>query len=267
MARKGGENGIDVIQADSAKMRMVGDADVDLIVTSPPYFSKETELLLEKPRKEQNNYEEVSQQITHFGLSLRPIFDEMYRVLDRGRALILQTKDLRYGDFLIPLASLHEDLALSCGFRLVTRVNWLSTPVSRFRIPGFLKRPRRNHLRVLDTEVFLVFSHSDGLKRGSRIDELNQDTAYQLIQPLWRMPPSVGGNTHKYGSPASLVSKMIDLYSETGDLVLDPFAGYGTTLIEAKRLGRRAIGYELEADNVSECEVKLERLQSKVNEE
>jgi site-specific DNA-methyltransferase (adenine-specific) len=39
--------------------------------------------------------------------------------------------------------------------------------------------------------------------------------------------------------------RLIRLFSYPGEIVLDPFAGTGTTLLAAKRLERRAVGYEL----------------------
>lgn len=44
---------------------------------------------------------------------------------------------------------------------------------------------------------------------------------------------------------SQIPATLIGLLSEPGDLILDPFAGSGTTLVEAQRLGRRSIGIDL----------------------
>ncbi len=254
-----------VVQGNSASMRFVKDAEVDLIVTSPPYFPEDVEQLLAKPRVEQNEFEHVEARITEFALTLRPIFTDLKRVLKPGCALILQTKDIRYGDFLIPLADLHQEIASNSGFRLVTRVLWLSTPGSRKRLPKFIQTKRRRDFRVLDTEVFMVFSHPEGLLQGAPIVSLKKEDVFDMIQPLWRLSPNGGARTHKYGSPKNVVSRLIELFSEPKDLVLDPFVGYGTTLVEAKRLGRRAIGYDVEAQCVRMAEDNLDHLNAGKN--
>ena len=43
----------------------------------------------------------------------------------------------------------------------------------------------------------------------------------------------------------ALVEHFLDLFTEPGDLVLDPFVGFGTTIRVAERMGRRAIGIEM----------------------
>lgn len=43
----------------------------------------------------------------------------------------------------------------------------------------------------------------------------------------------------------ALAERVIKMYTASGDLVLDPFVGVGTTLVAAKRLNRRGIGIEL----------------------
>lgn len=45
--------------------------------------------------------------------------------------------------------------------------------------------------------------------------------------------------------PKQIAYRLIKLYSFVGDIVLNPFAGSGTTLVVAKSLKRNFIGYEL----------------------
>jgi tRNA G10 N-methylase Trm11 len=43
-----------------------------------------------------------------------------------------------------------------------------------------------------------------------------------------------------------LARRIVDTYSQPGDLVVDPMCGIGTTVVEAATVGRRAVGVELE---------------------
>ena len=45
--------------------------------------------------------------------------------------------------------------------------------------------------------------------------------------------------------PVALAERAIRMYSKVGDLVMDPFAGTGSTIIAAQGMGRRAVGFEL----------------------
>lgn len=50
--------------------------------------------------------------------------------------------------------------------------------------------------------------------------------------------------THPFQKPLSLLERLIRIYSNPDDIIFDPFAGSGSTLIAAERQGRRAIGCE-----------------------
>lgn len=61
--------------------------------------------------------------------------------------------------------------------------------------------------------------------------------------------------------PIALPSKCIELFTHQGELVLDPFAGVGTTLIAAQDLNRNAIGFDLNKKYVDFIEKRLSQSQ------
>lgn len=63
--------------------------------------------------------------------------------------------------------------------------------------------------------------------------------------------------------PEKLVSLLIELSSDEGDLVLDPFAGSGTTLACAKRMKRNYLGFEINPDYVKLINDRLEKVKWK----
>ena len=52
---------------------------------------------------------------------------------------------------------------------------------------------------------------------------------------------------HPTSKPVELLSRLIRNSSQRGDVVLDPFAGSGSTLIACEQLGRRCVAVELDA--------------------
>jgi len=65
---------------------------------------------------------------------------------------------------------------------------------------------------------------------------------------VWSMPPESAQRVgHPAPFPVELPEQLIRLYTFKGDLILDPFMGSGSSLVAAARLGRRYIGYDLDA--------------------
>lgn len=76
---------------------------------------------------------------------------------------------------------------------------------------------------------------------------------------VWTCPRVEGA--HPTQKPIALIREFIMLFSQPRDLVLDPWAGSGTTLRAAKDVGRRAVGIEI---NARHCRTAATRLQQAV---
>ena len=251
-----------MIHGNGADMAQVANGTADLVITSPPYFSEETEALLKRggPFSTQD-LDTVRAQATEFALTLRPVFAEVARVLAPGRAFVLQTKDLRVGDFLLELADLHREMAESVGLYLCTRVLW-ERPWRRRRGIGrrelIESAQSVGGFRADDVEEFLIFSDAGGLLPRDAVVELPEAEIRECVRPLWVLPPGAGPRPHPYQSPASVLRRLMTLLSAPGDVVVDPFAGHATVLRIAVRMGRRAIGYEIDRGYAETAERLLE---------
>lgn len=69
---------------------------------------------------------------------------------------------------------------------------------------------------------------------------------------------------HPCQMPEALLERIVRVSSNMGDVVLDPFAGSGTTLAVAKRLGRQYLGIELSAEYAEKVRERLERVQGEL---
>lgn len=68
-------------------------------------------------------------------------------------------------------------------------------------------------------------------------------------------------NTHPSVKPVSLMEHLLTLVHRPGGLILDPFAGSGSTLVAAKRLEMRCLGIEVDKDYYEIAGRRLEEVQ------
>ncbi len=67
---------------------------------------------------------------------------------------------------------------------------------------------------------------------------------------------------HPCQMPEGVLERIVRASSRPGDLVLDPFAGSGTTLAVAKRLGRNYLGMELSQEYAEQVRLRLDAVRS-----
>jgi site-specific DNA-methyltransferase (adenine-specific) len=66
---------------------------------------------------------------------------------------------------------------------------------------------------------------------------------------------------HPTQKPVGLLKQLIELFTDPGDVVIDPVAGSGSTLIAAERLNRKAYGFEIKKDFYLKAKAWLEEEQ------
>jgi site-specific DNA-methyltransferase (adenine-specific) len=70
-----------------------------------------------------------------------------------------------------------------------------------------------------------------------------------------------GEHYHPTQKPVALMRWLIERFTKTGERILDPYMGSGSTLVAAKSVDRRAIGIEIEERY---CEIAAKRLAQSV---
>ena len=83
------------------------------------------------------------------------------------------------------------------------------------------------------------------------------DGGPRLMRSVLRVRSEHGRALHPTQKPIGILSPLIQFSVQADGLILDPFAGSGSTLLAAKQLGRQAIGIEIEERY---CEIAAQRL-------
>lgn len=102
-------------------------------------------------------------------------------------------------------------------------------------------------------------------KRCSRfVEEIHIYRKGSVFNPIhWSCMTGVFTDTlceptiHPWQKPLSLMQKLIYIYTNPGDNIVDPFAGSGTTLLAAKLCGRNALGFEKDKERFEAASKRL----------
>lgn len=123
------------------------------------------------------------------------------------------------------------------------------------------------------TNTLKAVSESEDLyifwKAGEYVVNRNRLTAQEWkdwgYRQIWEIASVRANDVHPAMFPIQLASRVIKLYTDEGDVVLDPFLGSGTTAIAAIKLNRKFIGiekvkkyYEIAFNSIKEAQYKAE---------
>ncbi len=149
-------------------------------------------------------------------------------------------------------------IAQEVGWKYHATIVWNEGNISRRTAWGSWMSASAPYV-IAPVELIVVL-YKDSWKKttGSKQSDITRDEFMQWTNGLWTFS---GESKKKIGHPApfprELPRRCIKLFSFVGDTVFDPFAGSGTTLIEALANNRRGVGVEIDR---SYCELAQNRL-------
>lgn len=221
-----------IICGDALEMlRGLPDGSVDAIITDPPYGLAGR--IFDVPGK---SYSAVNKDWDHFV----PVewLAECPRILKPGGSVVC------FGgrQSIYKVAA----LCLELGWRLVNDVTWFKPDA----VPNFTGR-----MMTESTERALWFC-PDGTGWTYNLDYAKANNIMNY-RDVWTFNTQRGNREHPTQKPVALMKRFVGLLTRSGELVLDPFAGSGTTLVAARRLGRRYLGSELSPEYVAIAERRL----------
>jgi site-specific DNA-methyltransferase (adenine-specific) len=111
-----------------------------------------------------------------------------------------------------------------------------------------------------DIEFILMQRKPGGYRRPTdeqrALSMIDKEDFDAWFRQNWTLP---GESTrdHPAPFPLEIAHRLISMFSFVSDTVLDPFAGTGTTLVAAARLGRNAVGVEIDPDYIRNAADRL----------
>jgi modification methylase len=237
-----------IIQGDCLEeLAKLPDRSVDLVFADPPYNLQLGGDLLRPDNSKVDAVDDHWDQFESFeayDAFTRAWLKQCRRVLkDEGALWVIGSYHniFRVGTAL-------QDL----GFWLLNDIVWRkSNPMPNFKGTRFTNAHETLIWAAKSRGARRYTFNYDAMKMANDELQMRSDWTLPLCTGEERLKAADGAKAHPTQKPEALLHRVIMASTRPGDVILDPFFGTGTTGAAAKRLGRRFIGIEREADYVA----------------
>ena len=236
-----------VYHGDARAMRQLPDECVCLVFCSPPYNQNQP----------YDGYDDNQQPLAYEAL-LRDAWAECQRVLRPGGRLVVNVANTGRKPYVRLTGLVDNTMAPALVHRGEIIWDKGAGVGSSGTGWGSWRRPSNPSLRDRH-EYLLVYQKGPGPLAPVTPDSRATVSAAEftsLTSSVWSISPAPR-HDHPAPFPVALAERVIRLYAWSDSLVLDPFAGTGNTLVAAKKLGRRYVGYEISEHYAQAADARL----------
>lgn len=240
-----------IYNVDSRKISEILNKDVQIqtTITSPPYFD-----MKDYGVDGQVGY---GQKYDDYLDDLQSIFGQVYTYTKENGTLWIIIDTFKRNNTIVPLPFDLAERIQQVGWLLQDIIIWKKDKTVPWSNNGFTQRK---------FEYILLFSKTPKYKNNKdcvRIYDTRQLKKWWVKYPerynpkgkaldeIWEYPIPVQGSwgdkyiRHFCPLPKDMVSNMIQISTDEGDVVFDPFAGTGTVLSQSAYMNRKYLGFEL----------------------
>lgn len=230
------------------------DVQIQTTITSPPYFDMKDYGV--------NGQIGFGQTYADYLNDLKKVFSGLLKRTKKDGTLwiIIDTFKRQNNVVLLPFDLARE--LQSVGWYLQDIIIWKKDKTVPWSAKGFSQRKFEYILLFSKSPQFKYNIDSVRLCDTSQLKEwwVNYPERYnpkgKALDELWEFPIPVQGSwgdkyvRHFCPLPKELVSRIISISTEEGDIVFDPFAGSGTVLSQSAYMNRKYIGFELNPEYI-----------------
>ena len=251
-----------IILGDSIKeMKKLKDHSVDLIFADPPYNLQLKDTLY---RPDQTTVEAVTQDWDKFNTYkeydqfTNAWLSECKRVLKKGGALWVIGS---YHNILRVGSTIQDE-----GLWILNDIIWHKTnPMPNFRGTRFTNAHETLLWCTTSRKAKYTFNYQN-LKELNEGKQMRSDWHIPICAGKERLREDNNQRSHPTQKPEALLYRIMVSSTNTGDTVLDPFLGSGTTAVMAKKLQRNFIGFEQDPDYIKLAKKRLKNIEPLSNE-
>jgi site-specific DNA-methyltransferase (adenine-specific) len=252
------------------ELKKVPGESVDLVYIDPPFFTNRGQKVSSRhwSRDSQVDYDDTWDSMDQYLDFMKPRLKELHRVLKDNGSIYIH---------LDPRASHYVKVEVDKMFgydNFINEIVWYNKQGRRFK-----SHFNKKHDSILlyskgkdfhfDMDAIATPPSESKRKEYSRVDENGRKfrTKYgkryymhdDWIDDVIYNPPPQSNETVGYATqkPMKLIETFVKASSKKGDIILDAFAGSGTTCAVAKNLGRKSICID---KNPKACKIMGERL-------